>query len=186
MKKTATLLLINGPAGIGKSVIAKRYIDMHPLALIVNGDELVGAMGKWQDNEYDARQLSVELTKTMVDTHLSAGHDVVVPLLLMQPEEAVALEEIARTHGATFFECALTAPKEEAVDRMLRKGAWGEPGAPPLTKADTPIIEYLYDKYAETLAKRPNTVKVASTENAIAATFDDMMTALAARQATAA
>lgn len=174
------LILINGPAGIGKTTIAQRYIAEHPFALLASVDDVVGALGQWLTHEPAARKLAFSLVTSMVTTHLKTGHDVVVPLLLEDPAEADVLATIAQSGGATFFEFALLADKPEAIQRMFEKGAWGEPGSPPLTAHDAPIIEGLYDRMQAALAQRPHTVRITSVKNDIDGTYQKLLAALTA------
>lgn len=173
------LIIINGPVGIGKSTIADRYIADHLFAFHVNGDEILSNIGGWLDHETEARQMVFAIVKSMVTTHLSAGHDVVVPHLLAHPEDATEFEAIAGRLGATFFECTLLSEKEEAVARALERGVWGdERNAPPMTEADTPIIEKLFDYVQLSLAKRPNMAIIQSVRGDIDGTYRQFMDAL--------
>jgi len=40
----------------------------------------------------------------------------------------------------------LDLDREEAIARLLKRGAWGEEGLPPLTEADQSRIEKKYDQ----------------------------------------
>ena len=165
MKTRPQLLFINGPAGIGKSTIAKLYIDDHPLALVVEADEIIACMGQWLAHEKQGRKLSFELLKVMTNQHLSQGYDVVVPHLLTNNSEADELEQIAHENGAVFAEFVLVAPKDESVSRMMARGTWGEPGSPPLQDSDVAIVEDLYDKMTATLENRPRAIHIVSHED---------------------
>lgn len=169
MQTSPQLILLNGAAGAGKTTIAQKYLDAHPLALSVN--DIIVMMGQWLKYEPTARELVFELTKSMASTHLSAGHDVILPYLLIDASHADAFEEIARRYDARFFEIVLLSDKEEAVERLLQRGTWGEVGTSPITESDRPVIEDLYDKMVAALDKRPNMVKIHPVQGEIEATY---------------
>ena len=75
------LIHLNGPPGAGKTSLARRYLADHPLALVVDIDDLRMNLGQWAARE-ESRLLARELAIALVDCHLSAGHDVVVPQFL--------------------------------------------------------------------------------------------------------
>jgi hypothetical protein len=114
----------------------------------------------------------------MVSTHLRAGYDVILPHLLTHIEEAVALEDIARDYRSVFYEFVLVTDKAEAVARMMERGTWGEPGSPPLTQNDIPIIEGIFDKVQVTVSKRPNTIKLNSIKGNADDTYKQLITSL--------
>ena len=41
------LLLINGAPGVGKSTLAQRYAEEHPLALVIDIDAIRAQLGQW-------------------------------------------------------------------------------------------------------------------------------------------
>lgn len=179
MGNKPVLLFINGPTGVGKTTIAQRYADDHPLALILSADNFVGSMGQWLDHEDDARKLALRYIGIIAKEHLKAGHDVVVPYLLERPEDMMVLEEAVEASGTRLFECALMAPKEEVVARAIERGTWGEPGSPPLTSEDRPILERLYGGFERALAARPGAVKISVQKGDIDGTYRQMIEAMA-------
>lgn len=178
MKRAPRLILINGPAGIGKTTIAQKYITDNPLSLHASTDDIIASLGQWVAQEDKARKLAFSLLEVMVAKHLAAGHDVVVPHLLTNTEDAVALERISKDQSASFFECILIADKEEAVERLLERGRWGEVGAPPLTAQDRPIIEKLYEEMEIAARDRPRAIVIHSAWNDVEGTYAQLLSAL--------
>jgi predicted kinase len=106
------LVVLNGPPGIGKSTLARRYIEEHPLALSLELDVLRGLLGGWRERETESGRLARALSLDMVRTHLDSGHDVVVPQFVAVPDY---LDQLAAL-GAV--EAVLMAPLELAEQRF--------------------------------------------------------------------
>ena len=175
MSRVPKLIFINGPVSSGKTTLAQRYIDEHRMALHLNIDDFVGALGQWLDHEDEARTIAFGYLTAIAAKHLAAGYDVVVPFLLVRPEEAAAIERLTRDNQAEFYEFVLMLPREEAVKRAIARGTWGEPGSPPLTADDRPIVEKLYDSVVASLKQRPNAVKLVPVYGQEDATYRELL-----------
>lgn len=140
------LILLNGFAASGKTTLAQRYIDEHPLALAIEGDRIIVHLGQWHSHEEEARGLIFELTKALARTHLALGRDVVLPYLLTDPAHADAFKTLAVEAGAAYHEIFLFDDKQDAIAKLMARGRWGEDGLDPLTGDDLPVIEDLYDR----------------------------------------
>lgn len=172
---TPTLLFINGPVGVGKTTIAQRYVDEHRLSLLLSEDHLVGSMGQWLANEAVARELAFQHLILIAAHHLRAGYDVVVPFLMTNAAQAQKLQDMALQNGAAFFECALLISKEEMIERAISRGTWGEPGSPPLTKEDVPILTDLFDRFSSALNERPDSIRIISKRDDIDGMYKKLM-----------
>ena len=73
------LIILNGPPGIGKSTVARLYIEDHPMTLALEQDVVRGLLGGWRTRETESGTLARDLCVAMAQIHLLAGHDVVVP-----------------------------------------------------------------------------------------------------------
>ena len=158
--QTRNLILLNGFAGSGKSTIARRYIDEHPLSLLIEGDELIVNMGQWLEHEPQARDLVYAHLQHIAATHLTAGYDVVLPYLVTDASHVKAFEQIAATHHANFFNFLLFNEKEQAIARLLERGTWGEAGLDPLSDKDMPEISRLYDAMEQQLESQKGIIIV--------------------------
>jgi hypothetical protein len=110
------LIHLNGPPGIGKSTIARRYAADHPGVLVLDVDRLrsfVGGVGFLEAGEI-VRPLAVAL----MTTHLSGGRDVVYPQLASDPDEAAGVERATRDAGGEYVGLLLMADEATAVRRF--------------------------------------------------------------------
>ena len=116
------LLLINGAPGVGKSTLARRYADEHPLALIIDIDAIRTQLGQWA--KFDtARLVARDLALALARAHLLSGHDVIVPQYLGRPEYRERLELLARETGVSFLEVLLTDDTDRITQRFRKRRA---------------------------------------------------------------
>jgi predicted kinase len=124
----ARLIVLNGPPAIGKSTLARRYVDRHPLALNGDIDGVRRQLGRWDDDPARATLLARPLTLAMAHRHLMRGYDVVLPQFLGRPVFLEEAEDVAARAGAGFFEFVLMDDREEVVRRFnARTAAAAEP-----------------------------------------------------------
>jgi predicted kinase len=113
------LILLNGPPAAGKSSLARRFVAEHPLTLNLDLDLVRSLLGRWQDDWLAAGLLARELALVMARTHLLAGHDVIVPQLIADPEYLDRIEALAV--DATFHEVVLLAGRDELNRRFAER-----------------------------------------------------------------
>jgi predicted kinase len=120
---------LNGPPGIGKSTIARRFVEDHPMSLCLEQDVVRRLLGGWQTRESASGQAARELCLSMARTHLMAGGDVIVPQFVALPEYLDRLALLAREVGAEHFELALfddAATAERRFHDRARDPLWAE------------------------------------------------------------
>jgi hypothetical protein len=78
------LIVLNGSPASGKSTLAQRYVDDHPLTLNLDIDRIRGMIGCWRDDSQQGGLLARAIALSAAAVHLDGGHDVVVPQFVAQ------------------------------------------------------------------------------------------------------
>ncbi|ERK69303.1 AAA family ATPase [Leifsonia aquatica] len=123
----ARLILINGAPASGKSTLAALLVEDRPLALALDIDSVRGALGRWSDDPEASGTAARRIALAMIDAHLTAGHDVVVPQFLRRPEFADELAAAAHAAQAGFVEIVLVGDPAEASARFAARSASDDP-----------------------------------------------------------
>lgn len=155
------LIVLNGPPGVGKSTIAQRYVDDHPLAMNLDLDSVRRLLGHWRDAPTEAGLLARRLTLTMARAHLATGRDVVLAQYLGNPRFLQQAEDVAAEAGAQFVEVVLMTDREDAIRRFAARTA--EAARPAHVEAGELVAQYggpdalfaMYDRLLLVLAHRP-------------------------------
>lgn len=112
------LVVLNGPPGIGKSTLAERYVDDHPLSLCLEQDVVRGLIGGWISRESDSGGLARKLCLVMAREHLLGGRDVIVPQFVALPSYLDELAAVARDAGSEHVELVLVDDAHNAEKRF--------------------------------------------------------------------
>jgi predicted kinase len=117
----ARLVLVNGAPASGKSTLARRYADEHPLTLVLDIDAVLGMLGRWLGDPGEAGLLARRMAIEMARVHLGSGRDVLVPQYLGRLGFVLELERLASDVGAEFAEIALISSPADVAARFARR-----------------------------------------------------------------
>jgi predicted kinase len=171
------LIHLNGPPGIGKSTLARRYVADHPGVLNCDIDVLRTLIGGWASDFPEAGALIRPAALAMIEAYLANGRDVVLPQMLANPTELARFEACATNVGAQFIERVLMDTPAASVARFHRRGASAEDPWHDQVRAivaadggDEALARW-HAALGRLLGERPNAVVIASREGAVDETY---------------
>ena len=180
-----SLILLNGPLGIGKSTLAKMYSERHLLALNLDIDLIRGSLGRWREHRVESAKLAWEMACQMGRVALAAGSNVTVAHAIQRPEPFRYLEELAAETGSNLYEILLIAPKDEAIRRFITRGqASGyELGYRPDgligRLGGISRVEAMYDEVLSATKARAQTIIINPVDGSPEETYREILTAIA-------
>lgn len=172
----STLLHLNGPPGIGKSTLARRWAAEHPGTLCCDIDVLRTFIGGWREDFPRAGGLVRPAARALVTAYLEHSGDVVLPQLLADPAELDAFEAAVHAVGARWVEVVLVDAADDAVARFARRGAAGEAWHDEVraivrAHGGERLLRDYVGQLEELVRARPDAVVVVSTEGDPRATY---------------
>ncbi|MCY1142801.1 AAA family ATPase [Actinoplanes sp. Pm04-4] len=175
------LILLNGPPACGKSTLARRYVDGHPLALDLDIDVVRGLLGRWPEHAREAGLLARSIALAAARTHLTGGHDVVVPQLLARPAFIDQAGALARELGCAFHEIALVDTKENLRRRYIERAAarnrttFDEAARTLAEQGQLTGLDEIHDRLTTLLGTRPDTRTIRIREGEVAGAYRDLL-----------
>lgn len=178
------LIHLNGPPGIGKSVLAQRWAADHPGVLNLDIDRLRGLVGGWRERFAETGEIVRPLALGMAGIHLRGGRDVVMPQYLGRLSEIDRFEAVARESGAAFCEIVLMDTKEEALARFYRRGDdeaadWHQYVREIVDRSGGKAhLAHMYDQLTAVLVARPRAIVIGTAAGAVPQAYQALTTAL--------
>lgn len=175
------LIVLNGPLGIGKSTLAKRYADRHPLTLVLDIDDVWAMISHWREEKEVSAPLSKRMALAMARINLDAGNDVIIPQILQTVELADSFERLAKDCEAQYYEVLLTVDKAEAIRRFIKRGIReGNPtgfraGGIIDTSGREKKLADMYDRMTVVAAARPHVITIDVVLDDIDGTYKELL-----------
>ncbi|MDO8593755.1 MAG: AAA family ATPase [bacterium] len=119
---TLKLILINGPAGVGKSTISARLHAELPNSSIVDIDDLRRKIPDYRERREESLRLSYENAETVVKNTLSSGRSVIIDKAIFDTSVLDTFIEIGKNYNAQIWEFLLFAEKETLIERAEGRG----------------------------------------------------------------
>ncbi len=175
------LIHLNGPSRVGKSTLARRYVDEHPGTLALDLDVLAGLIGGWRDDFFTALGMARPHGWAMATRHLRDGYDVVIPQLVTSHDRGPGMQKVAHRAGARYVEVALLVDDDEHLRRLRGKQPTNDVEAriqTTLEDPDSDLVSRIRQHLAEYLADRPETIRIDTTGLGVDASYARLLHAL--------
>lgn len=123
------LIIINGPAGVGKTTIAKKLHSEMSFSYLLDLDEQRNFISEWQSNRNNARVLSCNIALAIAEQCFKKNVDFIIgktmlDIILPGNDKNILdlLVELGKKYQAEIYEIILWADKQNVIDRANKRG----------------------------------------------------------------
>ncbi len=119
------LIIINGPCGVGKTIVAEKVHDSMPLSFRVDVDAQARFMSHYREYREERWELTFAVTMAIMEACFKLGHDVIVEKMVYDPKTLDQYRALAKKFKAEIHEIILWADKDTVMKRAGDRG-WRE------------------------------------------------------------
>lgn len=123
------LILINGPAGVGKTTLAKKIWKVMPMAFLLDLDKQRAFINHYREYRKESGILSFDIALAIAEACLKRGSDFISGKgmldLIEGGREKNVLDlfiELGKKYQAEIYEIMLWADKQTVIDRANKRG----------------------------------------------------------------
>lgn len=148
------LIILNGPAGVGKSTLSERLHADISNSVLIHVDDLRRTIPNYRENCEESLMKSYEITRKAIKDHLENGETVIIDKAVASSDTLDSFIETGKQRGADVYEIFLAAAKDVVWTRADERGY--KPGSL-LTRER---VGELWDKLDDVRQKRPSAIVI--------------------------
>ncbi|MCH8049595.1 AAA family ATPase, partial [Patescibacteria group bacterium] len=116
------LIIINGPCGAGKTKAAQVIHQSLFGSFLIDIDAQRRFISRYRARPQESWEFSMDITKSLIETALRRGRDVIIDKMLYDEEALDGFTKIAENHAAEIHEFILWAEKDIIMQRAEERG----------------------------------------------------------------